>query len=39
MPSVALHKLRNAAISIDMHHNKKATSAFHLDDLPQEGDF
>jgi hypothetical protein len=39
MPSVAFHKLRNAAISIDMHHNKKALPVFHLDDLTQEGDF
>ena len=39
VPSIAFHKLRNAAISVDMHHNKKAVAAFHPDDLTQERDF
>ena len=39
MSSVAFHKLRNAAISIDMHHNKKAVPVFDLYDLTQERDF
>jgi hypothetical protein len=39
VPSVAFHKLCNTAISIDMHHNKKAAPVFDLYDLTQEGDF
>ncbi|HMG87698.1 MAG TPA: hypothetical protein VK574_18330 [Terracidiphilus sp.] len=39
MLSASFHELRNAMISIDIHHNEKAASSVDLDDLPQDRDF
>jgi len=35
MLSASFHELRNAAISIDIHHNEKANSPVYPDDLTQ----
>jgi hypothetical protein len=35
MLSASFHELRNAAISIDIHHNEKASSPVDPDDLTQ----